>query len=252
MTLDRGLSSTQLPVSAPLPMAPLPHRPFRGVALTACFAVLLLLMSRWVDLPLTHAIERHVPPLVNDVFDQIGDLGDSEGYILAGLLLYVVSLVGMRRGWTCPLRAGFERLARYSMLLLATMSIGGLITLVLKKVVSRARPEVLLEQGWHGLGVPFAGDPYDSFPSSHTLTAFAVAAVIGEIAPRWRLPLLLVAAVVAASRVINRDHFLSDVTAAAFIGIMVAHYLAPYILGERYRWMLRAPWRWRQGEAPGR
>jgi len=25
---------------------------------------------------------------------------------------------------------------------------------------------------------------------------------------------------------------------------MVAHYLAPYILGEGYRWMLRAPWRW--------
>jgi len=228
-------------------MAAIPPRPFRGVALTACFALLLLMMSRWVDVPLTQAIERHVPDAVNDVFDQIGDLGDSGGYIFAGLLIYVLSLLGIRRGWTCPVRAGFERLTRYSMLLLATMSIGGLITLVLKKVVSRARPEVLLEQGWQGLGVPFSGDPYDSFPSSHTLTAFAVAAVLGQIAPRWRLPLLLVAAVVAVSRVINRDHFLSDVTAAAFIGIMVAHYLAPYILDERYRWMLRTPWRWRRG-----
>ncbi len=225
-------------------MPPIAPRPYRSVLLTACFAVALLMMSRWVDVPLTQSIERHVPEQVNEVFDQIGDLGDSEGYILAGLLLYVASLFGIRYGWACPVRAGFERLARYSMLLLATMSVGGLITLVLKKVVSRARPEVLLEQGWHGLGVPFTGDPYDSFPSSHTLTAFAVAAVIGEIAPRWRLPLLLVAGVVAISRVINRDHFLTDVTAAAFIGIMVAHYLAPYILGEGYRWMLRAPWRW--------
>src|SRR3546814_230162 len=135
------------------------------------------------------------------------------------------------------------------MLLLATMSVGGLITLLLKKIVSRARPEVLLEQGWHGLGVPFAGDPYDSFPSSHTLTAFAVAAVIGEIAPRWRVPLLLVAALVAVSRVVNRDHFLSDVTAAAFIAIMAAYYLAPYVLGENCRWVLRAPWRWWRGGA---
>jgi len=227
-------------------MVAIPPRPFRDVVLTTCFALVLLMMSRWVDLPLTLAIERYVPEQVNAVFHQIGDLGDSEGYILAGLLLYIVSVVGVLRGWSCPVRAGFERLARYSMLLLSTMAIGGLITLLLKKLVSRARPEVLLEQGWHGLGVPFSGDPYDSFPSSHTLTAFAVAAVIGQIAPRWRLPLLLVAAVVAASRVINRDHFLSDVTAAAFIGIMVAHYLAPYILGERYRWMLRAPWRWWQ------
>ncbi|MCD0505862.1 phosphatase PAP2 family protein [Bordetella petrii] len=222
-------------------------RPFRGVALTACFAVVLLLMSRWIDQPLTHAIERYVPESVNEVFNQIGDLGDSEGYILAGLLVYVLSLVGMRRGWTCPVRVGFEQLARYSMLLLGTMAIGGLITLVLKKIVARTRPEVLLEQGWHGLGVPFAGDPFDSFPSSHTLTAFAVAAVIGEIAPRWRMPVMLLAALVAISRVINRDHFLSDVTTAAFIGIMVAHYLAPYILAERYRWMLRAPWHWRRG-----
>ncbi|MBO9354980.1 phosphatase PAP2 family protein [Bordetella petrii] len=246
MTLPSGLPPESVPAPT-LSMPAISPRPFRGVALTVSFAVVLLLMSRWVDVPLTRAIERYVPEQVNEVFEQIGDLGDSEGYILAGLLVYAVSLFGLRRGWACPVRAGFERLARYSMLLLATMSIGGLITLLLKKLVSRARPEVLLEQGWHGLGVPFAGDPYDSFPSSHTLTAFAVAAVIGEIAPRWRLPMLAVAAVVATSRVINRDHFLSDVTAAAFIGIMVAHYLAPYILGEGYRWMLRTPWRWRSG-----
>ena len=67
---------------------------------------------------------------------------------------------------------------------------------------------------------------------------------IGEIAPRWRLPLLGVAAIVALSRVVNRDHFLSDVTAAAFIAIMAAYYLAPYVLGGQYRWVLRAPWRW--------
>src|SRR5690606_39973655 len=86
-----------------------------------------------------------------------------------------------------------------SMLLLGTMAIGGLVTLALKRIVARARPDLLLEQGLHGLGAPFAGEPYDSFPSSHTLTAFAVAAVIGHIAPRWRLPVLALAAVVARS-----------------------------------------------------
>ena len=239
-----SLPSQSIPSAAPQARTFAP-RPCRGVALTVCFAVVLLLMSRWVDLPLTYAIERHVSEQVNDVFEQIGDLGDTATYVWAGLLLYAVSLVGIRRGWACPLKAGFEQLARYSMLLLGTMTIGGLVTLALKRIVARARPDLLLEQGLHGLGAPFAGEPYDSFPSSHTLTAFAVAAVIGHIAPRWRLPVLALAAVVAASRVINRDHFLSDVTAAAFIGIMVAHYLAPYILGSQYRWMFRTPWRWR-------
>jgi len=225
-------------------MAHFPRRPFRGVLLTSCLALLLLLMSRWVDLPLAWAIEKHMPPVVNEVFDYIGYLGDSELYILPALFVYVAALVGIRRGWTCPVRAGFERLARYGMLVVSTMAVGGLITLVLKKLVARARPEVLFEQGWYGLVEPFTkGHDYTSFPSSHTLTAFAVAAAIGEIAPRWRMPALFLAALVAISRVINRDHFLSDVTAAAAIGIMVAHYLAPYVLDEQRRWMLRRPWR---------
>lgn len=215
-----------------------PNRPFRGVLLTACFALLLLLMSRWVDLPLTVAIEKHVSPVVNNVFDYIGKLGDSEMYIFAALFVYVVSLVGMRRGWVCPVSVGFERLARYGALVLSVMAVGGLITLVLKKVVARARPEVWLEDGWYGLVAPFTkGSDYNSFPSSHTLTAFAVAAALGEIAPRWRIPALLVATLVAVSRVINRDHYLSDVIAAAAIGIFVAHFLAPYVLDSRRRWM---------------
>jgi len=212
--------------------------------LTACLALLLLLMSRWVDQPLTRAIEKHVPPTVNEVFDYIGFLGDSEMYLIAALILYVGSLIGLRRGWACPVRMGFERLARYGMLVLSSMAVGGLITLVLKKLVARTRPEVLLEDGWHGLVAPFtSGHDYSSFPSSHTLTAFAVAAALGEIAPRWRMPALLIASLVAISRVINRDHFLSDVTAAAAIGIMVAHYIAPYVLDTRHTWMLRAFWR---------
>jgi len=230
--------------TAPLAMAHFPRRPFRGVLLTACFALVLLLMSRWVDQPLTLAIEKHMPPVVNEVFDYIGFIGDSELYIFVALFLYIGSLIAIRRGWTCPVRVGFERLARYGMLVLSSMAVGGLITLVLKKLVARTRPEVLLEDGWHGLVAPFtSGHDYSSFPSSHTLTAFAVAAAVGEIAPRWRVPALLVASLVAISRVINRDHFLSDVTAAAAIGIMVAHYLAPYVLDERHRWMLRAFWR---------
>lgn len=209
-----------------------------GVLLTACFALLLLMMSRWVDQPLTIAIERHMLPFINEVFDYIGYAGDSELYLFAALFVYVGSLIGMRRGWVCPVRAGFDRLARCAMLIIGSMAVGGLITLILKKVVARTRPEVLLEDGWHGLVAPFtSGHDYSSFPSSHTLTAFAVAAAVGQIAPRWRWPALFIATLVAISRVINRDHFLSDVMAAAAIGVMVAHYLAPYVLDARRQWL---------------
>lgn len=222
----------------------LAQRPLRGVLFMAAFALMLLLMSRWVDVPLTLAIDRHVSPTLNEVFDYIGKLGDSEMYIFAALFLYAFSIVALRRGWACPVRVGYERLARYGVLVVGTLAIGGLITLILKKVVARARPEVLLEDGWYGLVEPFSkGSDYNSFPSSHTLAAFAVAAAIGEMAPRWRIPALLIATLVAISRVINREHFLSDVTAAAAIGVLVAYFLAPYVLDERRRWMFKGLWR---------
>jgi membrane-associated phospholipid phosphatase len=251
---DAGLASASASASASaaasaaaaaLGVVPVAPRPFGGAVLVACLALALLLMSRWIDVPLTLAIEQHVSPGIDKVFHTIGKLGNRGGYIaVTALLVYAIALTGLRRGWACPLRAGFDRIARGAVLVVSTMAVGGLITLVLKKVVARARPEVLLEDGWYGLVAPFTrGNDFNSFPSSHTLTAFAVAAAIGEIAPRWRVPALLVAALVAISRLINRDHFLSDVTAAAAIGILVAHYLAPYVLDPRRRWMFRAFWR---------
>ncbi|MVW70865.1 phosphatase PAP2 family protein [Bordetella sp. 15P40C-2] len=241
-TPQASAGASAVPDTASVPLAtdtPIAPRPYGGAVLVACLALALLMMSRWIDQPLTLAIQQHVSDGVNKVFDKIGNLGDSEFYILAALAVYVVSLIGLRRGWACPLRAGFDRMARGAVLVVGSMAVGGLITLVLKKVVARTRPEVLIEDGWHGLVAPFTrGNDYNSFPSSHTLTAFAVAAAIGEIAPRWRIPALLIAALVAISRVINRDHYLSDVTAAAAIGILVAHYLAPYVLDSSRRWMI--------------
>jgi len=219
-------------------------QPIRAACLTATFALILLLLSRWVDAPLTVMINEHVSPALNDVFHTIGLLGKSDMYIFAALFLYVIGLIGLHRGWVCPFRVSFENIARGAMLVLTTMAVGGLITLVLKKVVARARPKLLFEQDLYGLVAPFTkGGAYNSFPSSHTLTAFAVAAAISVISPRWRVPALFVATLVGVSRLINRAHYLSDVLAAAAIGIFVAYALAPYVLDTRRQWMLRPFWK---------
>lgn len=215
-------------------------RSVRNVALTAGMAVTLLLMSRWIDQPLAHALAKGVGKPTVRLFDRIDDLAHSGFIVLLAMVAYGLAIAGLRYDWRCPLRAGYERMARAGTLLLGVLAIGGLITLVLKWLVSRARPEELFERGFHGLGVPFSGDPFDSFPSSHAFTAFAVAAVVGELAPRWRWPVLVLAGLVAAGRLVTLNHYLSDVTAAAFLALMVAHYLAPYVLGAQYRWMLRA------------
>ncbi|AZY51742.1 phosphatase PAP2 family protein [Bordetella avium] len=216
----------------------------RGATGALALALLLLACAIWLDRPLSLWLNVNVPPALDKAFDRIGNLGDAGLYVAVGLICYIWALNGLARGWSCPFKSGFDRMARGSLLLLATMTVGGIITWLLKRLVSRARPEALLDHGIYGLGQVFAGKPYDSFPSSHTLAAFAVASVIAILSPRWRWPVMTLAVLVAASRVINRDHFLSDVCVGALIAICCAVLLAPRILDTRYHWPLRAPWRW--------
>jgi undecaprenyl-diphosphatase len=59
---------------------------------------------------------------------------------------------------------------------------------------------------------------HGSFPSGHTATTFALAAIVSWHFPLWAVPLFLLAAVIGYSRVYVGVHFLSDVIVAAVIG----------------------------------
>jgi membrane-associated phospholipid phosphatase len=100
----------------------------------------------------------------------------------------------------------------WSTVRLALAALAGTNLLVegLKRAVGRTRPD-----GEHK-------HSNSSFPSSHAANAFALAWVLGA---RWRrgLPLYLaLALLVAFSRMYLNRHFLSDVVAGAFIGLMCA------------------------------
>ena len=86
--------------------------------------------------------------------------------------------------------------------------------LTLKKLIGRRRPPARDRFNWVRLLPP---DEF-SFPSGHTITAFAFALSVGQFYPHL-LPWLLFCAIsVAASRVILGMHFLSDVLAGCAIG----------------------------------
>jgi undecaprenyl-diphosphatase len=61
-----------------------------------------------------------------------------------------------------------------------------------------------------------------SFPSGHTITAFAVAVTLGMFYPAMLPALLFCAFCIAASRVLLGMHFLSDVIVGALLGTGLA------------------------------
>jgi len=98
----------------------------------------------------------------------------------------------------------------------ASFAIASALNFLIKGLVDRSRPPESI--GFDALvGVP--GSP--SFPSGHSMTAFAVAATIAALVPRARLPLLGVAAVIAFSRVYLGVHFWLDVLVGAALGAAI-------------------------------
>jgi len=89
----------------------------------------------------------------------------------------------------------------------------------LKKAKGRKRPCALEPHCWATLLPP---DQF-SFPSGHTITAFAVAVSLSLFYPDLLIGLLFCALSVAASRILLGMHFLSDVLAGAAIGTALAY-----------------------------
>ena len=93
----------------------------------------------------------------------------------------------------------------------------GIFTSV-KKFSGRKRPCEIEPHVWAKLLPP---DQF-SFPSGHTITAFAVAVALGEFYPVLMAGLLFCAFSIAVSRILLGMHFLSDVVVGATIGTGLA------------------------------
>jgi len=108
---------------------------------------------------------------------------------------------------------------RFHALLAATLAVAAGIALfiTLKNAFRRERPCELEPHCWADLLPP---DRF-SFPSGHSITAFAIALSLAGFYPEMLPGLFFCAASIAASRVVLGMHFLSDVLAGAALGTLL-------------------------------
>jgi undecaprenyl-diphosphatase len=111
--------------------------------------------------------------------------------------------------------------ARFAALIASALAAatGILIFRTVKKFVGRKRPCHIEPHCWATLLPP---DQF-SFPSGHSITAFAVAVSLGLFYPAVFPGLLFMAISIAASRILLGMHFLSDVLAGATLGVLLGY-----------------------------
>jgi len=114
----------------------------------------------------------------------------------------IILLCGGAERWLALSSAGFAA------------AMGILAFLKLKRVTGRTRPCAIEPSCWARLLPP---DQF-SFPSGHTITAFAVSLPLIHFYPELTAGLLFCACSIALSRILLGLHFVSDVLAGAAIG----------------------------------
>jgi membrane-associated phospholipid phosphatase len=117
------------------------------------------------------------------------------------------------------------------------------LTVLVKHATERARPPLADPAIESLVSVPAS----TSFPSGHAATAFAAATAVGMLHPRFRAPLLVLAGMVALSRVYLGVHFWSDVLVGSLLGVAIGLVVARFFRPGRQEPPERAPSRGRIG-----
>jgi len=191
-----------------------------ALLITAAAAILIAPLMIWFD-----AQEIALMPSRGTAslwpFRILTDFGkDNYVLILTAVLLLAVALAAptmhgrlRHRLLAIGLRLQFALLA---------VSVPLVVGELLKWIAGRGRPFVGGQANAFNF-VPFAGtEAHASFPSAHSIAAFALAFAVAAVWPRMRGVMIAYALVIAFTRLVLLAHHPSDVVAGATIGIIGA------------------------------
>lgn len=195
----------------------------------ALYVVLVVLVYLFVDRPIAiyfHQLDlrAHAP-----ILNLLTALGKWTAYVVifvfAGLYFRYI-----RKNSSNEVKAWY---------LLACILIPNLVALIVKIALSRARPELLFSSHYYGFYWFKLHDLYWSFPSAHAVTITALASGLGVLIPRYFYLFLVVALLVACSRVLLYYHYLSDVMTGFYLSLLVVGIFTSYFK-KKYKDLARS------------
>lgn len=148
--------------------------------------------------------------------------GQSISLLADHSLFNVLLFFGYFIGGIAALWRGFDSWVKNLLYCCLTVTIAMLIGETLKWFFGRYRPVMFFEQGLYGFSWFADKGKMHSFPSGHNMRIFSLMTALSFVWPKARIPLIGLACIVGASRVLVTRHYPSDVVAGAFVGIIVA------------------------------
>jgi undecaprenyl-diphosphatase len=171
-----------------------------GLAVTA-------LVWLFLDRPLVAWAEGVQSDFTEDVIRLLNRLGGGMNPVMVVAFFLIAGVAYVERRWVAYAIA------------MAFAGLGaGILAQIIKQLVGRARPEL-----WLG-PMHYAPGSSTSFPSGHTVGAFALAGVLafGSRSRPLRVIAFALACGIGLSRVLAFRHWPSDVTASAVVGLISA------------------------------
>ncbi len=183
----------------------------RAVSMTLLASTIVWIASLFADSTAQSLLSGHVVPGIHRVAEAVTFFGKGLVLALAAAGVGLLGLALRRRDLRRACTDGWVALCG-----------GAILGTTIKHLVGRPRPKFAAEGIVH-LGPAWPAS-LSSFPSGHTVSAFALAAAWSAKAPRLRVPLIVAASAVGLSRLLLGAHYLSDVVAGALLGIVVGRW----------------------------
>jgi membrane-associated phospholipid phosphatase len=191
----------------------------------------------WIDRPLALWFKANLVGSWSTVFHRLTDLGLGGVWLIPAVVGAILFRWQQVRAKTDKSELNWRLGANGALFLFASVASSGLLVDLLKGLIGRLRPRELFDHQLYGFRPLSLDWAHTSFPSGHGQTAFAALTAFAIVFPRARVPLLLIAAVIAASRVIISVHYLSDVVMGSYLGFAGAVLLAQQFIARG--WDLR-------------
>ena len=179
-------------------------------------AFLVLFSSLYLDTPLLlwikdfHNRDPFIYSVLKSIDPAVSFASNGATLIASAFLLYILY------------RRSNPRLSDAGRTLCVGLISSGILVQILKHLIGKARPRLTDNPIFIG---PSLKSGFDSFPSGHATLAFSFAYILTYYFPKYRVIFYAFAVITGFERIEDANHFLSDVLAGAFLGIVVAKFL---------------------------